>query len=91
MTPAQLERLAMLAEEASELSAICMKAIRHGLDSQHPETRERNDDAIYRELMDVLVMAQLMMNAGDIPPIPSVEDYFNPKLIERKLKYTRHQ
>ena len=37
LTPAEAERLAMLAEECGEVVQIVGKILRHGYDSQHPD------------------------------------------------------
>jgi len=40
LNPAELERLAILAEEAAEVVQIANKIIRHGYASYHPTTKK---------------------------------------------------
>jgi NTP pyrophosphatase (non-canonical NTP hydrolase) len=68
LTPAQAERLAMLAEEAGELVHVIGKALRHGLDSTDPTapTPVTNASLIAAELGDLYYAARLLAEAGDI-------------------------
>jgi molybdenum cofactor biosynthesis enzyme len=65
LTPAEAERLAILAEEAGEIVQIVMKALRHGLDFRHPDSGETNRGAIARELGDLDAICGRMVKAGD--------------------------
>lgn len=58
------ELLTMLAEEAAEIVKACTKALRHGLDSHHPETFETNRAALKRELADLEAVRLLMHEEG---------------------------
>ena len=66
LSPAETERLAILAEEAGEIVQIVSKALRHGLDFKHPETGETNRAAIARELGDLDAICGRMVAAGDL-------------------------
>lgn len=70
LTPAEAERLAILAEECGEIVQIVSKALRHGLDFHHPDTGETNRAAIMREIGDLNAICARMVKAGDIQPAP---------------------
>jgi NTP pyrophosphatase (non-canonical NTP hydrolase) len=65
ITDAERERLACIAEEASELAQNCMKAIRHGLDSRHPQSGISNRQLIAQEVGDLLAMLGVSAEQGD--------------------------
>lgn len=69
LSPAEAERLAILAEECGEIVQIIMKAMRHGLDFHHPDTGETNRAAIARELGDLDAICARMVAANDINPL----------------------
>jgi NTP pyrophosphatase (non-canonical NTP hydrolase) len=87
LTPAQAERLALLAEECGEVVQAVAKVLRHGYKSCHPmvnnpEFNNRYD--LEKELGDVLAAMKLMARAGDIE---------NPRVIghsEDKLESVQH-
>lgn len=88
LTPAQAERLAMLAEECGEVIQIVGKILRHGYDSHHPvNPRVSNRDLLAKELRDV--NAVLMAMGRDELREYSVQDVIG--VWERKLQYTHHQ
>lgn len=88
LTPAQAERLAMLAEECGEVIQIVGKILRHGYDSYHPvNPRVSNRDLLAKELRDV--NAVLMAMGRDELHGYSVQDVIG--VWERKLQYTHHQ
>ena len=68
MTPAQLERLAILAEECAEVQQIAMKIIRHGYESHNPfdEATRPNRDLLEKELGHIEYISRLMMDERDI-------------------------
>ena len=90
MSDAQVERLAMMAEEGSEIVSPVTKSMRHGLFSYHPDDPSKQPNAEYlrQEIIDVLAMAQVLLNHGDIKPI-TIEE-INQRM-QRKLRYTHHQ
>lgn len=63
LSAAEAERLAILAEEASEVVKCCMKILRHG--HRHYGT-ETNRQALERELGDAAHAVDRMAKAGDI-------------------------
>lgn len=54
LTPAEAERLAVLAEECGEVIHIIGKILRHGYNSRHPEGGDTNKGILERELGDLL-------------------------------------
>lgn len=64
LAPHELEALACLAEECGEAVAIIGKALRHGLDSTHPNGGPDNREEIGREVGNIMAMAQICMKLG---------------------------
>lgn len=90
LTPAQAERLALLAEEAAEVIQMVGKCLRHGLDSWHPGDPERTPNSVLlrRELVDLMAAKTMMEVSGDIkiqPPGEIVD------ALDRKRRYLHHQ
>lgn len=89
LTPAEAERLAVLAEECGEVIQVIGKILRHGYESHHPDTPDvSNRTLLNREVLDMNTIVQRMAITGDI------EGYGGPDLDEtwqRKLKFTHHQ
>jgi hypothetical protein len=95
LTPAEAERLAMLAEECGEVIQVIGKILRHGYDSYHPDQqgtkpdlRFTNRKALGAELCDLFSVADIIC-ATDRVPLPDSE-----KMISawgHKLRYAHHQ
>lgn len=66
MTPAEHERLAILAEECGEVIHIIGKILRHGFESTHPRGGPSNRALLEKELGDVLYAMRLMDYRKDI-------------------------
>ena len=66
LTPAEAERLALLAEECGEVVQVIGKILRHGYESAHPNGGPVNRELLQKELGDVLAAQALMMDADDI-------------------------
>lgn len=68
LTPAELERLAVLSEELGEVQQIIGKILRHGYEGYNPfdEKKTTNRYLIQVELGDILASIQLMHQEGDI-------------------------
>lgn len=65
MTDHERELLTMLAEEANEVAIACTKALRHGLDSHHPDRPHQNNFSdIRKELSDVGAVVALLKESG---------------------------
>lgn len=89
LTPAQLERLAILAEECGEVVHIIGKIMRHGLDSCHPSTMLSNREALTKEMGDVRYAMIALCKAGDIVK-DDVHMYADAKT-EKIQQYLHHQ
>lgn len=88
LTPAQAERLAMLAEECGEVIQMIGKILRHGYDSYHPQDRTvTNRQHLGRELTDLLAVAASLRR--DRVAEGSLHDQDLAWI--RKLKYAHHQ
>lgn len=67
LSPASLERLAILAEEMGEALQIVGKILRHGWHSEHPSVPGvSNVEWLERELGDVLAAIRLLSLSGDV-------------------------
>jgi NTP pyrophosphatase (non-canonical NTP hydrolase) len=68
MTPAELERLAILAEECGEVQQIIGKILRHGYDSHNPfdPNRTSNRELLERELGDLSFIVNFLGDNNDI-------------------------
>jgi NTP pyrophosphatase (non-canonical NTP hydrolase) len=93
LTPAELERLALLAEEMGEVQQVIGKIIRHGYESVKPTATgaaalKTNRDNLELELADVRAVMKLMERASDIDH-DRIKDYRKDKL-RRIGKYLHH-
>lgn len=68
LTPAEVERLAVLAEEAGEVVQIVGKILRHGYESRNPLEPKRgtNREMLEREVGDFYVALHMLFEHGDI-------------------------
>lgn len=90
LTNSEVERFVILAEEAGEVVQICMKILRHGPYSYHPEDSEKtpNKELLRKELADLISIAQEMAWYGDIQ-YPSKEQIDYAKV--KRQNYTYYQ
>lgn len=88
LTPAEAERLAMLAEECGEVIQIVGKILRHGYDNRHPDGGPTNRDLLDVELLDVGTLMNRMCQEGDIEGYDALDMNIN---WERKLRFAHHQ
>lgn len=93
LTPAQAERLDIMAEECAEVIQAIMKIKRHGFQSCSPfgANPETNAEALLRELTDV--GAAIGMLHLDLPLLAD-EQYMDgaiDKSLRKKLAYCHHQ
>lgn len=90
LTPSEIERLAILVEEAAEVQQIAMKIIRHGYGSHNPfdETKTPNRELLNKELGDLRYAIELMVECHDINP-NSIEQHrqLKPLKIEKYLHH----
>jgi len=78
----------MLAEEAGEVVQACMKILRHGEDSCHPDTPEvSNLQHLRRELADFSVVSGMLQATG---AVSETTDEEIDDTLARKLKYMHH-
>lgn len=66
LTPAEAERLALLAEECGEVIQAIGKILRHGYESRHSDGGPTNREALERECGDVYHCIWRIIAAGDI-------------------------
>lgn len=85
LTPAQLERLAFLAEECAETTQMAMKIVRHGYESVGWNNRRQ----LTKEAADAVYAIQLMIEKGDIDE-KLLRDFIQEKK-ESVKKYLHHQ
>lgn len=86
LSPAEAERLAMLAEEAAEVIVEINKILRHGYESFHPDQPDTsNRSRLTGEVADFLAVAQMMEDdlTQDAPPASEI--------IAKKMRYAHHQ
>lgn len=90
MTESELERLAILVEEAAEVQQVAMKIIRHGYTSYNPfdETKTNNRKLLEKELGDLVFALGLLMASGDVSEYEIQE--FKWKKKETIGKYLHH-
>lgn len=81
LTPAQAERLAILAEECGEVIQVVGKILRHGYDSHHPIRNVDNISMLEQELGDLGAAVFMLAEAKDI-------DHRN---VEVAIKDKRHR
>ena len=89
LTPAQAERLAMLAEECGEVIQVIGKILRHGYNNYHPDRPHiTNRELLQQELTD-LAAVENQIHARDrvfMPSSMAVDIAWG-----RKLRYAHHQ
>lgn len=92
LTPAEVERLALLSEELAETIVIVGKILRHGFDSFDPTDPEKipNFVLLEREIADVKYAIRLMSINDDISRTAIHENYARISL-ENKRVYLHHQ
>lgn len=66
LKPSELERLALLSEECSEVIQAINKIIRHGYNSSHPDRRENNRYDLEKECGHVRHSMIRLCDAGDL-------------------------
>lgn len=68
LSPAELERLALLAEECGEVVQAVGKILRHGYASTNPfyPDLQTNRQNLVKEIGDMMVAVDFMLKSGDI-------------------------
>ena len=89
LTHAELERLAILAEECGEVIQAVNKIIRHGYERYHPDHAENNRYDLEKECGDVRHAMIRLCDAGDLDKqgIHNKADYKAKSI----LNYLHHQ
>jgi hypothetical protein len=92
LTKAQIERLQLLQEEASEIIQAASKILRFGYEGKHPSSGPsdlNNVDKLSEELGNLVVVLDLMVSGGELSE-EKVQGFATEKL-NRIGKYTNHQ
>lgn len=90
LTPAQLERLAVLSEELGEAQQAVGKILRHGYDSCNPFVSGRNNrEDLEKELGDIVAAIGMLSGDRDISRA-NVESWAESKR-ENIKPYLHHQ
>lgn len=80
LSQAEVERLALLMEEAAEVQQIIGKILRHGYESYHPDNvNVSNRQLLEKEVGDLLAAISISRTAGDFS-LQSVLDAFKSKM-----------
>lgn len=90
LTPAESERLALLAEEMGEALQVIGKVLRHGYESVNPhQPADTNRELLVKELGDVLVAIDFLTDNGDV----KIEDLEDRKRVKhhRVWDWLHHQ
>lgn len=66
LSAAEVERLALIAEECAEVIHVVAKVLRHGYESHHPRGTLSNRQLLEREIGDVRFAEMLMARCGDV-------------------------
>lgn len=95
LTPAEQERLVMLAEECGEVIQAVTKVLRHGYESCNPFTQgvETNREHLLREIVDVSAMIGMIgMDFPELQKDSTTEfDQLIRKSLLKKLEFAHHQ
>lgn len=89
LSPAELERLAVLAEECGEVVQAVNKIIRHGYNNHHPARTETNREELMTELGHILFAIGLLAKGKDVQ-MHKIECSQRRKSASAK-KYLHHQ
>jgi len=89
LTPAELERLALLSEECAEVIQAVAKIQRHGYESAYPVGGPTNRERLEKELGDVRYAIHLMLCREDIDPI-RISEWCEAKA-QSVQEYLHHQ
>ena len=91
LTPAEAERLALLAEELGEATQAIGKILRHGYESRNPHLMNgpTNRESLEKEIADVYVAARMMFEAGDLRRMACA--IHEERKAEAVITYLHHQ
>lgn len=86
LTPAEVERLDLVIEEAAEVIQAATKVLRYGWTSTHPSCeRTNNKTPLMKELGDLRAIVQLCFQAGDMNSVDY--QYYALEKLHRVKKY----
>jgi NTP pyrophosphatase (non-canonical NTP hydrolase) len=89
LSPAELERLALLMEEMGEAHQAIGKILRHGYESRHPDGGPTNREMLEKELGHVSTSLSLMISAQDVDVLAIARH--NDEKHKNVKKYLHHQ
>jgi hypothetical protein len=94
LTPAETERLALLAEECGECIHIIGKILRHGYDSYNPlsmdKNRPDNRELLTREVGDIYTAIYLMFQERDLQrPLVARREDIKREHVNRYLHHNK--
>lgn len=91
LTPAQTERLAILAEECGEVIQMVGKILRHGFEGHSPydSLKTTNRTLLMREIGNIDSAVQMLSDAGEVK-LEQIDMEAAAKFANVK-KYTHHQ
>lgn len=89
LSPAELERLALLVEEMGETQQAIGKIMRHGYESRHPDGGPTNRMSLENELGDVAFAGSMLRDNGDI--VASRVNEAQDRKSEKISQYLHHQ
>jgi len=82
--------LSCLSEEASEVIKDVSKSLRFGMDSSYPGSSVQNRDRIREELIDLIAVAEMLVEHGIIDDFQDPESlYEKEEKKEKVLKYLK--
>lgn len=93
LSPAEAERLAMLAEEAAEVIQVVNKILRHGYDSYNPDRPElgTNRTQLTEEVREFFAVASAMGHEGDFSFRDEAYSDTSERIWNDKQRWTHHQ
>lgn len=89
LTPAEVERLALLSEECGEVIQAIGKILRHGYESCHPDSSVTNRENLEREIGDAYAAMTILIENEDVRSA-QIRTFRSLKL-DRVGSYLHHQ
>lgn len=90
LTPAEAERLAILAEECGECIQAIGKILRHGYESKHPDGGPTNRESLERECGDVWYAMTILTSSRDLDLVQIIEHSLKKEVsISKYLHHTK--
>lgn len=89
LSDSEIERLAILIEEAAEVQQVACKILRHGYESHHPRGLTKNRQLLTREIGDLETAIELVMEARDVQRLGVVTSAIEK--VTSLREFTHHQ